>query len=63
MARCGAKLAILSGTGIPTINLEVQVVYLHINIKRWLAWQDMAYVCYAKLNGTGVSNTSSPQVP
>jgi hypothetical protein len=43
MAICGAKLAILSGTGIPTIKYMVQVVYLHINIKCWLAWQDIAW--------------------
>jgi hypothetical protein len=28
MARCDAKLAILSGTGIPTIKYLIQVIYL-----------------------------------
>ena len=47
----------------PDIYNLVQIFYLPINIKCWLAWQVMAYVCYTKLNETGVLLLSSPQVP
>ena len=57
--RC--NLTKLNGTEIPTFTYMVQVIFLNIKIKCYLASINNVWVSYPKLNGIGITIKLDPK--